>query len=341
MSYQAGAASSGPSSARQVKNEKPYNEPYVWQPPTKAIAAPASSAGVSSALQSALQGALNPSPNGTVTFAGNTFQSLEQAQRAGFGLPSARSAGTPPSTPAGQVSVPGIAAQAQTPATASQAPVITNFAANNPGLDAAVARYNARTDQQRGREGVVDPNLQKQVDRLGESLSTDETDRMVDRATSQARDQLAGIRSGAQSGIARSKGDNPYARGNLDSRLASAAARASAGAAANIQMGERARKDNLILGGQKIMSAPGEERLLREGRTDDLVRGGVSTALAPANLALDQQRLGLESWRAGDQSARDTARLGAEIEQGRVNTDLAKQRATMDQFQNLLRLAGY
>lgn len=220
-------------------------------------------------------------------------------------------------------------------------PTLTNVGAVDPQIQAAIGKLAARTEQQQGKEGAVDPNLQTQIGRLDERLSTDTTQRAVDRATGRARSAAAGMQGALSEDLARRGVSGGGYEGRRRSQISDAAARATAKAAADIEMGELARKDALVLGGQQIMAAPGQERLTREGQTNALVKEGVSAAEIPARLGLEQQGLGLRQYEAQNRANTDQARLALEAQQGATNTDLAQRRQMLSEFEAMLRASGY
>lgn len=227
------------------------------------------------------------------------------------------------------------------PATPAAVPTLTNTGAASPEITAALDRLKVRTDLSGTREGAVDPNLQTQINRLGDRLSTDTTERAVDRATSRARDAAAGMQGALDERFARSGGAGGGVEGRGRTQISDAAARAQAKAAADIEMGELARKDALVLGGQHIMAAPGQERLIREGATDKLTLAGVDASRIPADLALQQQGLGIRQWEGQNNFNLANARLGLDAQNMANQNARANQQQMLDQWLAMMRASGY
>lgn len=207
---------------------------------------------------------------------------------------------------------------------------LTNASANNAGVDAAVGALAQRTQQLQGRETAVDPNLQTQIGRLGERLSTDTTQRAMDRAGSGARDAAAGINRTKDYELSRRGVAGGGAEGGARTMISDAATRAAAKASADIQSGELARRDALVLGGQGIMAAPGQQQLQREGNVNALTTAGVGAAAVPADLALKQQGLGIQQYTAQNAAA------GSQQAQA-----LDARQQQLREFQAMLQAAGY
>lgn len=205
-------------------------------------------------------------------------------------------------------------------------PGMTNTAAPNPDMQQALADYKARIEQQKAREGQTDPLLQEQVENLRARMSADQTARATDRAGSNIRDFAAGQRSQADSASARM--GRP--QGFRDAAIDEAAGRNQARAAADIQLGQMARLDNLTLGGTGIMGAQAQERLAREAGVTGLIGGQMNAAGAGAGLALEQQRLGLQSYST-------TANL--ELERQRMQQQQRQQEQEM--LMRLISSGGY
>lgn len=264
---------------------------------------------------------------------------------------------TAPSTPAPTIPTP------EAPPAVLGAPsppsTLTTQTTPDPAIKQAVDDYRARIKQQQDREGVVDPNLQTQVDRLGGAISDDTTQRMMDRATGRIRTAAAGRQDSLNTELEkRGVGGGGY-EGRRVGGISDAAARASAKAAADIEMGERGRKDALILGGQRIMEAPGQERLAREAGVDRLVGGSLPFATAPAELALKQGAQGLQQWEALNRNSLERAglqtrqwesanRFGLDRERMNLDAQLGTRRSELDdrnqmirEWEAMMRQAGY
>jgi hypothetical protein len=188
---------------------------------------------------------------------------------------------------------------------ASAAPVpavpVSNVAQVNPDMAGFLDQYKNKLNSNLAQPNT-DPNLQTQVNRLGQRLSTDTTQHAIDRAQGNIRDQAAGqqaalrtrnARSGVEGGAAMQMGQNIDARSQ----------RAQAGAASDISLGRERDLDALTLGGQGIMSAPGQFTQNKNNTDLGQIAGGIGAANTPAQLQLGQQNLGLQQWQAGNNAS--------------------------------------
>lgn len=205
-------------------------------------------------------------------------------------------------------------------------PGMTNTAQANPDMEAALKAYRDRIAQEQAREGATDPLLLEQVQNLRDRRSADQTQRATDQAGSQIRDFAAGQKAISDERAARSG----RSQGFQDSGIDEAAQRAQAGAAAKIQMNEEQRLDNLVLGGQAIMSAPAQEALQREAGVTGLISGQMGQAGAGANLALNQQQLALQQQAQQQNQALEQQRL-----------QMQQQAQQQQMLMEMLRSGGY
>lgn len=205
--------------------------------------------------------------------------------------------GPPPSAPA----APSTTSAPSAPGTQ------TNTAQTNPELQSFLNSYKTRLAQVQGAP-TADPNLQTQVDRLGQRLSADTTNRAIDRAGSAIKDAAAGRQTALTSSLARRGLSGSGVEASERGKIAAQAQRAQAGAAADISLGRERDLDALTLGGQGIMSAPGQYSLAREGQTNNFLLGGLQAAAEPGRQALADRQLGLQQWQAqnaAEQGAQD------------------------------------
>jgi len=180
-----------------------------------------------------------------------------------------------------------------------QAPALPNTAARDPEMSAFMQQMRGRIATSTGRETGTDPHLQTQINRLGDRLSGDPRQRAQDFASqdigARARASEAGMREDlARRGI---RGDSGVAA-ELSQRTRDKAMQESARSAAGIALGREAQLDQLVLGGQGIMAAPGQMARAREGMTNQLMSTGFDQAGAIAGQNLADRGLGLNQWQA-------------------------------------------
>lgn len=200
-----------------------------------------------------------------------------------------------PGAPGGSYGI-GLPAQPAVPAVP-----VTNTAQTNPDMAGFLDQYKNKLNQNLAGPNT-DPNLQTQVDRLGQRLSADTTGHAIDRAQGAIRDQAAGqqaalrvrnARAGVEGGVAAQLGQNIDARSQ----------RAQAGAASDISLGRERDLDALTLGGQNIMAAPGQFQQNKNAADLGQIAGGIGAANTGAQLQLGQQNLGLQQWQAGNNAS--------------------------------------
>ena len=218
---------------------------------------------------------------------------------AGFGpVPVAVNGGPSP------VPVPGAPAQGggmygiglpPAPAAAAPAP-LTNTTQVNPDMAGFLDQYKQKLNQNLAGPST-DPNLQTQVDRLGQRLSADTTGHAIDRASGAIRDQASGQQAALRTNLAR-RGVDGGAGDKLSQNIDARSQRAQAGAASDISLGRERDLDALTLGGQGIMAAPGQFTLNKNAMDLGQIAGGIGAANTPAQLALGQAGQGLQQWQA-------------------------------------------
>lgn len=188
------------------------------------------------------------------------------------------------------------------PAPGAAPPPINNTAENDPTVQDWLDSARQRFEGSKARP--QDPLLQEQVDELRRRRSSDTTERATNRAESHILDRAAGQKSMLKGRVGGSGGRQAGVEAKLEGRIDDNAARAAAAAAADIQLGEEQRLDNLAIAGQGIMSAPGDRDLARDSMTNSLLATGLGAAQGAANLGLANRSLGLQQWQSGDASAR-------------------------------------
>jgi hypothetical protein len=172
---------------------------------------------------------------------------------------------------------------------------LTSTAAPDPNLVAAQQQYNQGLAGLQQFATTADPNLQKQIEELEKARSADTTKRQTEQASSNIRDWQAGQQAAAEEGGAR-RGMGPGTGADV---ISEAAGRQQAAASANIQAGEQARRDKLLLEGQGIMGAPGQRQMQAQAMLADYI--SKNPAATAAQIALKQQELGLQQWMAPQQ----------------------------------------
>lgn len=160
----------------------------------------------------------------------------------------------------------------------------------SPEMQAAIEAWKKRDAELKAAAGTPDPNLQAQIDAYKERLSKDTTQRDIDRATSAARSMAAGMGAKADiEGSSRGLGPGSGAGG-----IGEAAQRYAAKSAADITSAREKALDELVLGGQGIMSAPGQRDLAYQNLLSQSY--GQNPYLDTAKLGLSQQDLALQAW---------------------------------------------
>lgn len=200
----------------------------------------------------------------------------------------------------------GGGAPAQAP---TAAPPILNTAQANPDMEGFLGQYKQKLNATLARPNM-DPNLQTQVDRLGQRLSTDTTQHAIQRAGGAIRDQASAQQAALKTNLARRGIGGSGAGDQLSQNIDARSQRAQAGSASDISLGRERDLDALTLGGQGIMSAPGQFGMQRDNQDLSGISGGIGAANQGAQLQLGQQGLGLQQWQAANNqqgSAQDRA----------------------------------
>jgi len=205
-------------------------------------------------------------------------------------------------------------------------PNLANFAQKDPKIEQTYQNYQNRIKALEAGEGKADPNLQFQIDAYKNQLSSDNTQHLIDQSAGAVRDNLAGAEQAADARKARSGGATGGAYGAAEG----AAQRLQAKNAANIGLAQQARKDALVLGGQNVMSAPGQMALAKSNALNSFLLGSGSQANDAAQLALAQQGLGLQQWQAQTDANYKNALLGQNA-----------QNSQQDLYLKLLSAGGY
>ncbi len=228
------------------------------------------------------------------------------------GYPAAYPGAAPPAGGGGgvyQVSGFGQTAPAAPAYAPPSAPPPTNTAQVNPDMQGFVDQYKRKLNSTLSQPRI-DPNLQTQVDRLGQRLSSDTTQHAIQRAGGAIQDAGSAQHAALKTNLARRGLGGEGAGGQLGSNIDARTQRLQAGSASDISLGRERDLDALTLGGQGIMAAPGQFSMARDSQDMSGIAGGISAASTPAQLQLGQQNLGLQTWQAGQNqsgSAQDRA----------------------------------
>jgi hypothetical protein len=170
-------------------------------------------------------------------------------------------------------------------------PGLTNVAATPATLQQQQQEFEQQRASLMGDVNTPDPYLQEQVENLRKRMGEDTTKRATEQAQSNIRDQMAGMLEGGEEEAAR-RGVGPGGAGA--GQISEAGLRAGAKAASDIQMGQQKRLDELTLGGQGIMAAPGAQRMAKQAALSDFLKA--NPAATTEQIKLQAQKLGLEQW---------------------------------------------
>lgn len=205
-------------------------------------------------------------------------------------------------------------------------PGITNTAQKDARIEQSQQMLDDRYKQLSSREGQMDPYLQESINKLRERESADTTGRAIDRAGSAAGDWAAGMKERmAATGAQRGQG-----QGYGGQAAEGAAQRLQAKSAADISLGRERDLDQLAIAGHQIRSAPSQLDLARTGQTNQVLGQIGGNADMGARIGLEQGRLGLDQWKAGEDSEYKKALLEQQGQQGQI-----------DLYLKLLGAAGY
>jgi hypothetical protein len=142
---------------------------------------------------------------------------------------------------------------------------VTSTSAVDPGVQGAIGALNAATKEQMA--GAKDP-------------LTADTQRMINVAGSDISDRFAGAGESLAADMARRGISGSGVEGTKRADLSEASQRAQARSTADITMRQQERQD--------------EMNLARTGMANNLLTAGVNASVLPAQLALQQQGLGLQ-----------------------------------------------
>lgn len=204
------------------------------------------------------------------------------------------------------------------PATATPMPQLSlpNFAQTNPQMDQAWNDYQKRKGEVDSLAKGSDPLLQEQVENLRKRLGSDNTQAMKDRSAT----DIAAVTAGLKARQKAAGGGKSSVLGTRDAgALDEASGRQTLRAMQDVDFNDQARKDNLVLGGQGIMGAQGNRELNLANMANQFNLAGMGLANTPAQLALDQQRLGLQQFGQQSDNAFRQADLAQRGQQNNVD----------------------
>lgn len=215
----------------------------------------------------------------------------------------------------------------------------TNATQNDPNIKKATDAMYASYAQQAAQANQLDPFQQESIANLRRQQGTDQTQRATNQATSAIRDFGAGQQEAANVRKAQ-MGQG----GGASGQIAQSAQRAQAKAAADIQMGEQGRQDQLALGGASILNAPSQLGLARQGQANGVLGSLYGGANMQGNLALGQQGLGLEAWKAQNDPKYDkdfqSQLMQQQLAQGQMGLQ-GQQLGLYGDYLKLLQGSGY
>lgn len=205
-------------------------------------------------------------------------------------------------------------------------PNLSNYAQNNPGLDAALEAARKRAQQLQGQEGRPDPYQLESIQNLRDRMNTSNTQHAIDVAGGAIRANAAGAQAAQDEMMARRGLGHSGIAVRGASGLDEAAQRAQAASATQLSLAEQQRLDQLALGGNSILQAPSQLGLAQQGLTNSALGLQLQGAGALANQGLAQQGLGLNQWQASQNAA--------------VQQQQLQQQQQQMQWQQLMALLG-
>lgn len=215
----------------------------------------------------------------------------------------------------------------------------------NAALQGAQGLAQQRYGQLQGQENQVNPLLMEQVQNLRNRMSNDTTQQATDFANQNVRQQAGAAQRSLTEDLARRgmRGDSGVAA-QLGGQISADAQRQMAGNAANIGLQRQANLDQLVLGGQGIMAAPGQQQLAQQQMTNSMIPEIGGLAGQQANYQLGQQGLtnqayGLANTAAGQLAQNQVAQQGANI-QGYEAQNAAAHNQNSDQLAQLMAIAN-
>lgn len=169
-------------------------------------------------------------------------------------------------------------------------PDLDIYANPSPQMAESIAAWRKRMAALEAKAGTPDPNLTWQTEEYKRRMSEDNTQRAMEKAASVIRSQAAGMGEAANvAGASTGRGEGMGAAGIGDTAQAALARSAS-----DIALEREKQLDQLLLGGQAIMQAPGQ----REAGYEQLLSStyNVNPFLDTARLGLGQQDLALRAY---------------------------------------------
>lgn len=177
-------------------------------------------------------------------------------------------------------------------------PTLTNTAQANPDITASMSHIRDRAAELRDRENQKDPNLELQVDRLGDRMSSDTRQRAANFAAQDVNARARGAQKALTSTLARRGITGTGVEDDQRANIEGAAQRENAHNAAQIGLADENRLDALTINGQQIMAAPGQQKLAETSQTNSLYPLELSAATGNASDMRAQQNLAQNQWSA-------------------------------------------
>lgn len=160
----------------------------------------------------------------------------------------------------------------------------------SPEMQESKRDYKDLLGELEGARSTEDPYLTEQIDNLRERMSTDPTERAIDRAAGASRSFAAGLGEAADIEGART-GRGP---GGGAGAIGESAQRATARSASDIALQRERDLDALVLGGSEIMGAPSQREQTYSALSNQLY--SLSPYATSAELGLREKGLGLDAY---------------------------------------------
>lgn len=206
-------------------------------------------------------------------------------------------------------------------------PASTNTAQNNPAVSSWLEKIGREFEG--APRGGADPYLEESIGNLRTRQATDTTERAIQRATGQIKDQAAGQKAMLASGLGRRGLAGSGAAEKLSKRVDDDAARRAAGAATDITLGRERDLDNLAIAGHNILASPSTLSLARSGQLQNLLAAGMGGANTLAQIGLADRGLNLQQWQTLMADERARAEMAAAEQARREGQALALKQMEM------------
>lgn len=206
-------------------------------------------------------------------------------------------------------------------------PAATNTAQNNPAVSLWLEKIGREFEA--APRGGADPYLEESIGNLRTRQSADTTERAIQRATGQIKDQAAGQKAMLASGLGRRGLAGSGAAEKLSKRVDDDAARREAAAATDITLGRERDLDSLAIAGHNILASPSTLSLARSGQLQNLLSAGMGGANTLAQIGLADRSMNLQQWQALMDDERARAEMAAAEQARREGQALALRQMEM------------